>query len=147
MKPDSTGSMKSDFSHVVVSEPTKVEVVNLSAAKSELAIGEKLQINASISPADAENQKLTWTSSDNQVATVDEEGNVTAMSGGECIISATAAIGGSSTVVVCVDGTKAVMHLRVIQKQENDVNIGNEWSSDFQLNGESVPNSTSLAKD
>lgn len=144
MKPDSTDSMKLDSSHVVVSEPIKVEAVNLTASQSELAIGEKLQINASVSPADAEDQKLTWTSSDNQVATVDEEGNVTAVRGGECIISATAAGGASSTVEVSVDGTKAVMNLRVIQKQENDVNIGNEWSSDFQLNGESVPNSPTL---
>lgn len=49
-KSSSNDSMKSDSSHVAVSEPIKVEVVNLTAAKSELAIGEKLQINALISP-------------------------------------------------------------------------------------------------
>lgn len=144
MKPDATDSMKPDASHVVVSEPIKVEVVNLTAAKSELAIGEKLQINASISPADAEDQKLTWTSSDNHVATVDEEGNVTAMRGGECIISATAAGGASSTVEVSVDRTKALMHLYVQHRQENDVHIGNEWIYSFQLNGEPAKNEVAL---
>lgn len=139
-----TNSMKPDSSHVVVSEPIKVEAVNLTAAKSELAIGEKLQINASISPADAEDQKLTWTSSDNHVAAVDEEGNVTAMSGGECIISATAPGGASSTVEVSVDGTKALMHLYVQHRKENDVHIGNEWSYYYQLNGEPVENTVAL---
>ncbi len=144
MKPYSTDSMKSDSSHVVVSEPIKVEAVNLTAAKSELAIGETLQINASISPADAEDQKLTWTSSDNHVAAVDEEGNVTAMSGGECTITATATGGASSTVEVSVDGTKALMHLYVQHRQENDVHIGNEWSNYFELNGEPAKNEVAL---
>lgn len=144
MKLDSIDSMKSDSSHVVVSEPIKVEAVNLTAAKGKLAIGEKLQINASISPSDAEDQKLTWTSSDNQVATVDEEGNVTAMSGGECTITATATGGASSSVEVSVDGTKALMNLNVQHRQENDVHIGNEWGYDFQLNGEPVKNTVAL---
>lgn len=144
MKFSSDDSLKSDASHVAVSEPIKVEAVNLTAAKSELAIGEKLQINASISPAEAEDQKLTWTSSDNQVATVDEEGNVTAMSGGKCTICATVAGGASSTVAVSVDGTKALMHLYVQHRQENDVHIGNEWSYSFQLNGEPAKNEVAL---
>lgn len=144
MKPASTDSIKSDSSHVAVSEPIKVEAVNLTAAKSELAIGEKLQINASISPADAEDKKLTWTSSDNQVATVAEDGNVTAISGGECTITATATGGASSTVEVSVDGTKALMHLYVQHRQENDVHIGNEWSYSFQLNGEPAKNEVAL---
>ena len=50
MKFSSNDSIKSNSSHVAVSEPIKVEAMNLTAAKSELAIGEKLQINAFISP-------------------------------------------------------------------------------------------------
>lgn len=139
-----TDSMKSSSISVTVSEPIKVEAVNLTAAKRKLAIGEKLQINASISPADAEDQKLTWTSSNNQVATVDEEGNVTAISGGGCTIKATASGGTSSTVEVSVDGTKALMHLYVQHRQENDVHIGNEWGYYYQLNGEPVENTVAL---
>lgn len=138
-------SMKSDSIHVVVSEPIKVKAVKLTASKSELAIGETLQINASISPTDAEDQKLTWMSSDSHVAAVDEEGNVIAVSGGECTITATAVGGISSSMEMCIDGTKAVMNLHIQEKQENDVNIGNEWRSEFQLNGESVTNNPTLA--
>lgn len=140
----SIDSKKSHSSHAVVQDPIKVEAVNVTASKSELAIGEMLQINATVSPADAEDRKLTWTSSDNHVAAVDEEGNVTAMSGGECTITATATGGASSSVEVSVDGTKALMNLNVQHRQENDVHIGNEWGYDFQLNGEPVKNTVAL---
>ncbi|MBQ8009197.1 MAG: Ig-like domain-containing protein [Bacteroidaceae bacterium] len=47
------------------------------------------QLNASVGPADADIQTVTWSSSDESVATVDASGKVTAVAPGTAIITAT----------------------------------------------------------
>ena len=51
--------------------------------------GEAAQLTVSVEPADAANQKATWISSDPKVATVDENGKVTAVGRGTCTITVT----------------------------------------------------------
>lgn len=69
---------------------TMVESVSLPESL-EITEGEELLIAAVVNPADATNPALTWTSSDPAVATVDNEGNVTAVAVGEAVITATSA--------------------------------------------------------
>lgn len=59
-------------------------------------------INMTVSPEDATDKTLIWTSSDESIATVDESGNVHAVSGGSCKITCTAADGSGKTVNVSV---------------------------------------------
>lgn len=63
--------------------PTKI------TAKDEyyLDLGKKTKLNYSVYPANTTNKKVTYTSSDNKIATVDNNGNVTAKKEGECIIT------------------------------------------------------------
>ena len=49
--------------------------------------GETVQLIASVTPDNAVNKKLTWTTSDSSVATVDENGLVTAVANGTTIIT------------------------------------------------------------
>ena len=51
---------------------------------------------ATILPADATNQKVTWASSDEAVATVDANGKVTAVKAGEATITVTTEDGGKT---------------------------------------------------
>lgn len=51
------------------------------------------QLSAQITPGDATNKRITWTSSDETVAVVDKTGHVTGISEGNAIISATTADG------------------------------------------------------
>lgn len=53
-----------------------------------LDIGETVQLKADITSAFKGNKKVTWTSEDSSVATVDENGNVTAVNGGKTQIIA-----------------------------------------------------------
>ena len=53
-------------------------------------IGKTLALNATILPADATDKSLTWTTSDDKVATVTESGEVKAMANGSATITATA---------------------------------------------------------
>ena len=52
------------------------------------------QLNAQVTPASATNKKVTWSSSDTKVATVDQTGLVTAVNAGDCVIKATTEDGG-----------------------------------------------------
>lgn len=59
-----------------------------SALGSSLKAGDSVSLAAAVVPADATNQKIYWTSSDTNVATVDENGNVTAVGEGTAVIEA-----------------------------------------------------------
>ncbi len=52
-------------------------------------------------PEDATDKSLTWTSSDEAIATVDTEGNVSVLKEGTCVITATAA-DGSGVSAECI---------------------------------------------
>ncbi len=77
--------------------------VKISATKVELPKGETRLITASVLPASASNQGITWKSSNTSIATVNEAGQITARSKGTCNITATSKDGGySATCVVTV---------------------------------------------
>ena len=69
-----------------------VPVTGVSLDKDEetLSINETLQLKATVSPEDASNSNVTWKSSNELVATVDENGIVTARAKGTATITATA---------------------------------------------------------
>lgn len=72
--------------------------VEISLNKEELflEIGKSERLIASFNPFDAPNQAHRWFSSNNQIASVDETGNVTAINTGNAVIMAKALDGGST---------------------------------------------------
>ena len=75
---------------------THVESVTLDIKEKTLAAYETLQLAATVAPDDADNKEITWASSDEEVATVDENGLVSAWAAGTADI-----------IVKSVDGEKA----------------------------------------
>ena len=71
-------------------EPILVEGITLTGVPASVTRGDTFTIKAAIKPADADNQKLVWVSSDERVATVDQHGHVTALAVGSVIITAKA---------------------------------------------------------
>lgn len=139
------GSVKSESIHVIVPEPIGVDAIELQGYKTDLCVAQTTSAITTISPSNAEDKTLTWTSSDEAVATVDEQGKVTAVGGGTATISATANSGVAASFDVNVDGTKTLMKLSVKHPRDDDVNIGDEWSYDIQVNGDSVYNEIGVA--
>ena len=64
-----------------------VENVVFESSAETVYVGKTVTIKATVIPADAENQKLIWTSSDEKVATV-KNGKVTALKSGSAVITA-----------------------------------------------------------
>ena len=66
--------------------------VSLDQTSASVARGGTLQLTATLSPSNAENKAVTWTSSDTSVATVSSTGLVT--------VSSSAAVGSTATITV-----------------------------------------------
>ena len=72
------------------------ESVSLNKSSLSLTIDGSEQLMATVSPADATDKSVSWTSSDESIATVSSTGVVTAVSAGSAIITVTTTDGGKS---------------------------------------------------
>lgn len=72
----------------VTVEATPVESVELNLQTATLKIGQNLQLTATVTPDNATDKTVNWTSSDTSVATVDTNGVVTALQKGTATITA-----------------------------------------------------------
>ena len=72
-------------------EPIVVKVTGVSIlpASLSIAIDETSQLGVTVSPVNASNKEVKWSSSNESVATVDASGMVTALSAGEAVITVT----------------------------------------------------------
>ena len=70
--------------------PKEVKVTNVSVDRRYLTLeeGENYTLTATVSPADATNKTVNYSSSDSRVATVDANGNITAVKAGSAYIYA-----------------------------------------------------------
>ena len=75
--------------------------ITLSQTAATLTEGESLTLTATVAPEDATDKTVTWSSSDKSVATVDNNGKVTAVAAGTATITAKAG-DKSATCVVTV---------------------------------------------
>ncbi len=73
-----------------------VESVSLDKASLSLAVGETGQLTATVTPAGATDTRVTWSSSDEAVATVSETGLVTAKAAGSATVTVKTTDGGKS---------------------------------------------------
>ena len=74
----------------VLAEKIPVESIDLNRTTASMLVGDKLQLNAIILPANATDKSVTWSSSDAGAASVDENGLVTALEQGDATITAVA---------------------------------------------------------
>ena len=78
----------SDVVYVTVTNP--VSALKMNKASANMTKGSYLQLSASISPSDASNKGLTWTSSNKNILTVSSSGKVYAKGFGTATITAQA---------------------------------------------------------
>ena len=97
------GGKTAAFKVTVTAKPVSVTGVKLDKSEFKLKKGESVTLTATVEPAGATNKKVSWSSNNPSVATVDEEGKVTAVSSGEAAIIVTTEDGGhTATCTVTV---------------------------------------------
>lgn len=81
---------KTASAHITVNAPA-LEEINISGESTSVMKGNTLQLTAEFVPADADvdPNRVVWSSSDESVATVDQNGLVTAVENGDAVITVT----------------------------------------------------------
>ena len=133
------GSITSQKIRVIVRDEILVEQITLSQTEADLVLGETIPITAEIFPANAENPGISWTSDNREVATVDWDGHVYAVSEGTATINATSMNGVSSSAKITVDGTKRLMQVSAALSEDG------EWDIATEINGEPVGQETVIS--
>lgn len=72
-----------------VTVTTNVEGIALDKTEGVLTVGNTVTVTATVTPDTTTNASVTWTSSDEAIATVDSEGKITAVAPGTATITAT----------------------------------------------------------
>lgn len=75
-------------------QPVRVQSVGISKSSAALKVNENVKLAATITPADADNKNVQWTTSNANVATVSDDGLVTAKAVGKATITVTSEDGG-----------------------------------------------------
>ena len=128
----------SNFSNIKeIQETIKAESISLNEHSVNLKIGETLSLTAKVLPENVSTKTVAWSSNNPEVASVNDEGLVTALTAGTAIISATTTDGtvlsDSATIAVstpasspslsvgnyiCVNGDIVTVALSLANKQE-----------------------------
>lgn len=94
---------------VALGELGQAICVELDKTSANMLIGETLQLHATVKPDTATNKTLTWTSDNETVVTVDDNGVLTALQTGSAIITVTTNDGGyTATCTVSVTENGAI---------------------------------------
>ncbi|MBR5559268.1 MAG: Ig-like domain-containing protein [Oscillospiraceae bacterium] len=112
----------------VAAAKVAVESVALSDSALELKAGETKTLTATVKPDNAADKTVTWSSSDKSVATVDNNGKVTAVKEGQATITATANDGSGKSASCTVTVTAAQTNIPVsgvtLNKSEAEGKVG-----------------------
>ena len=119
-------TLEDDFSFmpdfdVTVAKSTRINVDSVTLDKTELQIkeGDTAQLTATITPEEAADKAITWTSSNEEVAKVSDSGLVTAVAEGEAEIKAT--VGGKEAICkVTVTPEEVVINASVTSEKIHD---------------------------
>ena len=109
-------------------DPTdSVERIELSLTDTRVLVNNSLTIEATVWPWNASDRTVTWTSSDETIATVDQNGIITAHAMGECTITAISNLDPSVSASCAIETFEMEKTLNGLVWDEN----GEIWMSEF----------------
>ena len=88
---------------VVAKKPNPVTSITLNKTTLNITEGNSETLTVTYAPEDADDRTVTWTSSNEDIACVDDEGNVTGIKTGSAVITATTSNGVSVKCTVTVE--------------------------------------------
>lgn len=81
----------------VESDEILISSITITGLQENINIGEKLQLDVNIVPAEAVNNNVLWSVDDESIATIDQKGELTAKAEGKVVVTAKGELGGVST--------------------------------------------------
>ena len=127
------GGKTFDCEVTVSDKPIQVTGVSIYPTSRTINVGYSYQLTANITPADATNHEVKWTSSNTSVATVDETGKVTAIKPGTATITVkTANNGKTATCKITVPENYTVRY------NGSNIGEGSTLSTTVSLDGTGI---------
>ena len=107
---------------VVVNPFVEIDTVSIAGATTSVLVNGTLPLTAVITPAEATNKNVQWSSSDTAIATVDADGVVTGVSNGTATITVTS-VRGNKTADYQVTVTSTAVAVTGVTLDENDLEL------------------------
>ena len=124
---------------VVDDNSTLADKVTLDKEKHSMPADGTVTLRATVSPANAPVKTITWDSSNKNVATVDQNGKVTAVGPGQTMITATA-YGNRGEAICVVTVTPKAESIRLNFAYDNNKPGTNHYEYTFKKNGNDYVN-------
>ncbi len=112
--------VKDNTAVVIPDEPVVVTNLTLDQETLSLRVGRSALLTATVTPSNADNTAVEWSSDNESVATVSADGRVTAVAVGTAVITATSAM---------VSGIMATCNVTVTEAQETDLSADGSANS------------------
>ncbi len=107
--------------------PSEVRTIKLYPETAEIGVNATLDMDAYIFPGNARDRTLTWASSDESVAVIDENGHITGIAPGTCMIRASSVNGinafASLTVNYLPDTVTLTPDIIVLSKEDRNASL------------------------
>ncbi|MBQ3054530.1 MAG: Ig-like domain-containing protein [Oscillospiraceae bacterium] len=127
-----------DDASIGILAPKAVVITKPEAAMKPLAVNDTVKLTARVLPINASQKIVSWKSSNTEVATVDSDGNVTAVGEGVTLITVTARDARSEAVVIQVGENAQVYAFNEVIKKYLEVDRGDDTIRRVDISTDSV---------
>lgn len=114
-------------------EYVPVEQIQLNQTTLDLMTDDTFQLEAKILPENATDQSIKWVSSDNRLATVDQNGLVTSLMGGTCTIMAKSPEGITSTCTITSTQRYIPIEEIIVTPSEQTLHVGYAFKVEVKI--------------
>lgn len=122
---DDAKALTASATLTISAAPVAVTGVSLSKSETALTVGTSETLTATVSPENANNKNVSWKSDDTAVATVDQNGKVTAVGKGSATITATTEDGKyTATCTVKVSPAPVAANGVTLTPDKTTLNVG-----------------------
>ncbi len=131
------GTFTATCNITVISSLIEADGITLNKNSQTINLNDSIQLVAIVTPSDASDKTITWSSSDEAVATVDNNGNVTGVGEGNALITATTHNGLTASCNISVENATSIYKVNDYDQSVKFVGnwIGNTYPSlNYYLN-------------
>ncbi|MDR2962915.1 MAG: Ig-like domain-containing protein [Bacteroidales bacterium] len=128
----------------VTVNPIAAQSVTLSETQVKLSVGEKVQITATVLPANTSNKTTTWTIANESIALLDQYNRIAAINEGTTTLTVSTENGKTATCTITVEEVEIPVESIHIAQSAVSVNIDETFDFTVTFIPENVSNTTVL---